>query len=397
MNVKSLRRIAGTASILWLLVGCGGPAPVSAPPAIGATSTPAPPAATPMPASTQSAVAPALPPSSTPTLVPAEESRADGLSDEEAATLGSLEQVDDYPLYTMRYYGSYARRVASAGDAWPPVSASPPNPVPAAPPPAWACSLFAALGDAENMLYGRNFDWDYSPAVLLFTDPPGGYASVSMVDIAYLGFEGSGASALTDLPLDRRRALLDAPRMPFDGMNERGLVVGMAAVPPGQMVPDPDKETTGSLRVIRKMLDRAGDVDEAVAILQSYNVDFGGGPPLHYLVADPSARSILVEFYQGEIVIIPNETPWHLATNFLRASAGASAEGMCSRYDRLSRGLAEAGGRMTTEGAMQLLDQVSQGGTQWSIVYGMSTGDVTVAIGRAYDGSHAFHLDLPDE
>jgi len=34
---------------------------------------------------------------------------------------------------------------------------------------AWACSLFAGLGDVEQRLYGRNFDWDHSPAVLLFT------------------------------------------------------------------------------------------------------------------------------------------------------------------------------------------------------------------------------------
>ena len=43
----------------------------------------------------------------------------------------------------------------------------------------------------DDRLFGRNFDWRYSPALLLFTDRPaaGGYASVSMVDIAYLGFD----------------------------------------------------------------------------------------------------------------------------------------------------------------------------------------------------------------
>jgi hypothetical protein len=247
------------------------------------------------------------------------------------------------------------------------------------------------------MLYGRNFDWEYSPAVLLFTDPPDGYASVSMVDIAYLGFGGTSAGRLPDLPLVERRALLDAPRMPFDGMNEHGLVVGMAAVPPGQMRPDPAKETTGSLRVIREMLDHASKVDEAVAILQSYNIDFEGGPPLHYLVADPSGRSALVEFYQGEMVIMPNETPWHLATNFLRASVGESAAGQCWRYDRLSQRLTDAQGRMTTPSAMRLLSDVSQEGTQWSIVYGMSTGDVSVTMGRQYDTPHTFHLGLAGE
>ncbi len=35
--------------------------------------------------------------------------------------------------------------------------------------PAWGCSLFAFFSDPQAMLYGRNFDWEYSPALLLFT------------------------------------------------------------------------------------------------------------------------------------------------------------------------------------------------------------------------------------
>ena len=344
------------------------------------------------------------------TTVPTDENRADGLSDEEIATLGSLEQVDDYPLYTMHYHGVYNQGASSAeGVEWL-VSADMLDPDLAALPPTstWACSLFAALGDADNMLYGRNFDWEYSPAIFLFTDPPGGYASVSMVDIAYLGFEGTKAGTLTDLSLIERRALLNAPFMPFDGMNEHGLVVGMAAVPPGEMRPDPDKETIGSLMVIRNMLDHASNVDEAVALLQSYNIDIQGGPPLHYLIADPSGRSALVEFYRGEMIVIPNETSWHLATNFLRASAGESAEGpvlskvegpvlskaegRCWRYDRISQRLTEARGQLTTQDAIDLLAEVSQEGTQWSIVYGMSTGDINVTMGQQYDNVHILHL-----
>jgi len=300
--------------------------------------------------------------------------------------------VDDYPLYTMHYYGSYDQRMASIEAAGRLASANPPSPDPTASPSAWACSLFAAMGDAEDMLYGRNFDWQYSPAVLLFADPPDGYASVSMVDIAYLGFGGARAGGLADLPLVERRALLDAPRMPFDGMNEHGLAVGMAAVPPGDMRPDPNKETVGSLGVIRQMLDHASNVDEALAILQSYNIDFEGGPPLHYLMADSSGRSLLVEFYQGEMVVIPNETPWHQATNFLRASAGESAEGECWRYDKISQRLTEAEGQLAVQDAMNLLSEAAQGSTQWSVVYGMSTGNVNVTIGQKSDNVHPFRL-----
>lgn|GEM_PF-244361 len=347
--------------VALLLSGCSALLPASAPAGAGAT-----PASTAAPAEQ----------SATPT---PSEAEAPALSEveREAMTLGSLEQVDDYPLYTMHYYGPYNQRASSAGGV-----ANPPHPNPT-----WACSLFAALGDADSMLYGRNFDWEYSPALLLFTDPPDGYASVSMVDIAYLGFGEVSAGTLTDLPLAERRALLDAPFLPFDGMNERGLVVGMAAVSPGEMHPDPDKESIGSLMVIREMLDHAGSVDEAVAILQSYNISFGG-PPLHYLIAGPSGRSALVEFYQGEVVVLLNEADWHLATNFLRASVGESAEGQCGRYDKLSRRLAETEGRVTTQDAMDLLAEVSQESTQWSIVYGMGSGDINVAMGREYDDVH---------
>ncbi len=355
MNIqKLLHKIIGLALILGLLVGCSAPV-----------------------------VAPTLvPPTSTPTTTQTAEPRADGLSHEEAATLSSLEQVDDYPLYTMRYYGAYEQRTSSAETASLP---------------AWACSLFAALGDADHKLYGRNFDWEYSPAVLLFTDPPDGYASVSMVDIAYFGFGETTAGTVTDLPLSERRALLHTPFWPFDGLNERGLAVGMAAVPPGNVRPDPNKQTIGSLTVIRQMLDHTSNVDQALAIMQSYNIDFEGGPSIHYLIADTSGRSVLVEFYQGEMVIIPNETPWHQATNFLRASAGESAEGECWRYDKLSQRLTEAEGQLTAQDAMHLLADVSQESTQWSVVYGMSTGDVNVTMGQKYDNVHTFPLSLAGE
>ncbi len=303
----------------------------------------------------------------------------DGLTDDEAATLRSLEKVDDYPLYTMHFHGAYDQYNDRAGTH----AAHP-----------WACSLFAVLGDEDNVLYGRNFDWEYSPALLLFTDPPDGYASVSVVDIAYL-VEEDRVKSLTDLPPAEREPLLAAPFWPFDGMNEHGLVVGMAAVPESEMPNDPAKEAIGSLAVIREMLDHARDVDEAVATMESYNVTWDGGPPLHYLVADASGRAVLVEFYAGEMVVIPNETPFHLATNHLRATA--TGDGGCWRYAILDEWLAEAEGKFSPQEAMALLSDVSQDGTQWSIIYDASSGDVRVAMGREYDGVHALHLDLAGE
>jgi hypothetical protein len=118
-----LPHIIGIASILSLWVGCSAPTSV---PALVSTGTPAPPSA------------------SAPTAAPQEQSRAEGLSDQDAASLSSLKKVDDHPLYTMRYYGSPYQRTSSIdGRQWRTSADSP----------TWACSLFAALGDEGNMHY----------------------------------------------------------------------------------------------------------------------------------------------------------------------------------------------------------------------------------------------------
>lgn len=379
-----------------LVLGCRAfwptPVPSLASPSAGA------PTAVPIVASrpTLPAVA-TLPPSVAPTAVPTttsapgpsptDEERTDGRQSksDEAATLGSLEQVDDYPLYTMRYYGAYTETVSSPEKArWAPAPVTQPG---------WACSLFAALGDAENRLYGRNFDWQYSPALLLFTDPPDGYASVSMVDIAYL-IPGSEVQALADLSLEAREPLLEAPFWPFDGMNEHGLVVGMAAVPESQMPYDATKETIDSLGVIREMLDHARDVEEAVSILDHYNIVWDGGPALHYLIADASGRSILVEFYALEMVLVPapGKDQWHVATNHLRTLIEEGEPSGCWRYDTIHRRLAETGGSLVIRDAPDLLADVAQENTQWSVVYDLSSGGVRVAMGQAYDDQHVFRL-----
>ena len=271
-----------------------------------------------------------------PDSAPATASETGGLSPDQIATLNSLERVDEYPLYVMHYQGEYSSGVSNfpfkdTGAAW-------------------ACSLFAAMGDEDQKLYGRNFDWRFSPALLLFTDPPDGYASVSMVDIAYLGFDNK-AENLAELPLAKRQALLQAPYLPFDGMNEYGLAIGMAAVPESKMPHDANKPDIDSLAVIREILDHARTVDEAVAIFGKYNIDWGGGPALHYLIADNggdgnrSGESVLVEFSDGKMVVLPNDNPWHLATNHLRVNA--QGDGGCDRYAKIRQQLTDSGGKIT--------------------------------------------------
>ena len=302
---------------------------------------------------------------------------------DEQRTLATLRQVDDHPLYVMTYYGDYGfveflkhgwrapqrhldafgRGTRSAQAALPQGDAVP----------AWACTCFAAQNPQGTPWFGRNFDCELHPALLLFTDPADGYASVSMVDAAYLGLGSEPPS-----PADQRK-LLDAPYWPFDGVNECGVAMGLMAVPAAEASRDPAKVTIGSLHAVRLVLDQAKDVEQALMLLGQYNIDFGDGPPLHYLLADRGGASAVVEFVQGvspvgvrqgEMRVLRNRDAWQVATNFLLSEVGAAApDDLCPRYREANATLTRTGGRLSSEQAMALLGRVSQPITRWSVVY----------------------------
>ena len=298
-------------------------------------------------------------------------------------SLASLRKLDDYPLYTMRYYGDYDfSRYLEQGERvfWTAEIAEE----------AYACTCFAALGDADGLLVGRNFDWYAHPMMMLFTDPPDGYASAAMVDLSYVGFERGSEPTKEQL----ENLLRVAPYLSFDGMNEHGLAVGMMAVPHAEAQLDAGFVTIDSLAVIRLVLDRARTVEEALALMQQYNVDFGGGPPIHYLIADAGGHSAVVEYLYNEMKVLPNEEPWQVATNFLLQPVAPEARwGSCSRFRAADEMLQAVGGTLTIEGAMNLLERVSSDQTLWSVVYDISRGAAYLSVGREYGRVYRFVVE----
>jgi len=170
----------------------------------------------------------------------------------------------------------------------------------------------------------------------------------------------------------------------------------MMAVPHAEGGNDPGKVTLDSLEVIRLLLDQAADLDEALALLEQVNVDFGGGPPLHYLLSDRAGRSAVVEFIDGRPQILRSPVAWQVSTNFLlleETPNGASSS--CWRYNTAAQRLDQARGVLEMNQAMGLLQQVSQPGgsaTLWSVVYNQSSGAIDVVIHRAYNQVYTFRL-----
>jgi hypothetical protein len=257
----------------------------------------------------------------------------------------------------------------------------------------WACSCFALRSREGRVLVGRNFDWLEHPALLLFTCPPEAFASVSMVDIYYLGFD---RGTLSERNI---RQLLQVPFLPFDGLNERGLAVTMMAVSHSEGGRDPKKVTIDSLAAIRLMLDYADGVDKAVELLGGYNVDFGGGPPVHYLIADASGESAVIEFLDDKMRVMRSDGSFQVSTNFLLfPEPPRNGPTGCWRYNRVFETLSGAKGDFSIDEGMDLLRSVSQTGehpTIWSCLYDLSARDVRVVMGRNFGRAHHLSLSSP--
>jgi predicted choloylglycine hydrolase len=294
--------------------------------------------------------------------------------------MASLEKVDDFPLYVMSYRGEYFFDLfAEVGMDWPVFRKiyKKVNPD--------ACTSVAARNPQGDAVFGRNFDWMHRASLLLFTNPPNGYASVSMVDLYYMGLEG-----MQEIPWSKRFILLATPHASIDGMNEYGVAIAQNAVPNRQTPKDPNKPTLLNSQIVRLVLDHAKDVDEALTLIREYNVEFAN-VSVHFHIADASGKSAIVEYVDGGIAIVRDDKPWQVSTNFLLSEA---QQPDCWRYNKASESLSRTEGNISEGQAMRILQNTSQDGTVWSIVYNLSKGQISLAMGRDYDQVHTFKLKM---
>jgi hypothetical protein len=304
---------------------------------------------------------------------------------EQRRALASLKKTHDYPVYTMDYQGEYGlnRFLAGGGSGvssgWGDLAARQKQN---------SCSTIAARTPNENVLLAHNWDYTKAPYLVLFTRPADGYPSVSVVDILGMNDCSDNPALLRYMNTD---IYLRAPYYPLEGMNGRGLVVACMYAPE-KMAGDPRLATVNMSQIIRLVLDYAADLDEAIALFGNYNIRENQ----HFLVADVSGRSAVIEYKEGELAVIRSREPWQVATN--TPLAGASEESLrrqCWRYDTAQGVLRQKNGRVTRQQLMDILMAISMTGTPETIastVYDLHSGELLLAVGRDFKQLLSFRL-----
>ena len=259
--------------------------------------------------------------------------------------------------------------------------------------PELGCTTFVASTPEGSRLFARNLDLPPAPSMVVRTEPKGGYASISMANLSFLGFEDGY------LPegLIKSFPALAAPYVPLDGINEKGLAVAVLMLDQTPTRQETGKKGITTTVAIRMMLDKAASVQEAVALLQQYDMKASADSDYHFHLADSSGDSLVVAYVDNQMQLIPAER----AANFMLAPGDFDFGTGHDRYQKAGEGLEASSRTLDKDGAMALLNTVRStpdmwrdGITQtiWSSVYDLSEPGLDVAIGMDYDRPFSFAL-----
>lgn len=290
-----------------------------------------------------------------------------------------------------------------------------------------ACSAFTADTQSGDRVFGRNYDFSATNTAIVYTDPgEGRHASYSTIDLSFLGLDAD-----KDVETIGQKFLtLAAPYVPLDGINDAGVACGIFMSYQGEgkgtsTDTQTDRPDITSTTLLRLILDYADSVEDAVALAQQYDLHDSASSCFHYMVADSTGRSAILEWVgtdadhdadgaQRQLNVLWNDTDalsdsadWQVVTNFIKTPGyydGTSAEmkGL-DRYEHLAAALRETDGIVADkDAAMDLLASVgrrtwdnddSNSNTVHSVVYDLTDKSV-LWVGNEHYGEEAYTFEF---
>ena len=290
-----------------------------------------------------------------------------------------------------------------------------------------ACSAFTADTQSGDRVFGRNYDFSATNTAIVYTDPgEGRHASYSTIDLSFLGLDAD-----KDVETIGQKFLtLAAPYVPLDGINDAGVACGIFMSYQGEGKGTPtdtqtDRPDITSTTLLRLILDYADSVEDAVALAQQYDLHDSASSCFHYMVADSTGRSAILEWVgtdadhdadgaQRQLNVLWNDTDalsdsadWQVVTNFIKTpgyydDTTAEMKGL-DRYEHLAAALRETDGIVADkDAAMGLLASVgrrtwdnddSNSNTVHSVVYDLTDKSV-LWVGNEHYGEEAYTFEF---
>ena len=290
-----------------------------------------------------------------------------------------------------------------------------------------ACSAFTADTQSGDRVFGRNYDFSATNTAIVYTDPgEGRHASYSTIDLSFLGLDAD-----KDVETIGQKILtLAAPYVPLDGINDAGVACGIFMSYQGEGKGTPtdtqtDRPDLTSPTLLRLILDYADSVEDAVALAQQYDLHDSASSCFHYMVADSTGRSAILEWVgtdadhdadgaQRQLNVLWNDTDalsdsadWQVVTNFIKTpgyydDTTAEMKGL-DRYEHLAAALRETDGIVADkDAAMDLLASVgrrtwnnddSNTNTIHSVVYDLTDRSV-LWVGNEHYGEDGYTFEF---
>jgi len=159
----------------------------------------------------------------------------------------------------------------------------------------FGCSSFLVQDQNGHWLFCRNFDYQFKEPVNVVTRTKGTIGTFCMNMAIKSATSGSPDDGWSDNSL-----YVVAPLGMVDGMNENGVAISVLVVKSyGAEQHEVGKSNITTTAIVREILDKAKNVDDALKLFDSHNFFAHGGSwqsNYHFFIADATGRSVVVEY-----------------------------------------------------------------------------------------------------
>lgn len=241
--------------------------------------------------------------------------------------------------------------------------------------PDFGCSSIVAKTENGDGIFGRNYDWAKDSTIMIVhTKPDNGYESVSTSSMEFFGVQ-KGWQPTGNFREDL--IALVSIYVALDGMNEKGLyVANLVAGDQEKIAQDTGKTALTATTALRVLLDKAATVNEAIALLESFDMHSSIGFAHHFAIADATGNSVAVEWVDGKMYVCETK----ILTNFYVTASRKKGVGVGTGSFRHLEHVGNTNNWILTPEQVKTALLAIKRNTRWSCVYEPANKKITYYI-----------------